>query len=369
MVPMIDIHTIGAGGGSIAYVDSAGEFQVGPQSAGAVPGPAAYGEGGDKPTVTDANVVLGRLEKDNFLGGAMTLDERAARRVIGELAGKLGLSEMEAAEGVVTILNSNMANAIRSRTVQKGIDPRDYALVAFGGAGPLHGAEVAAMLSIPEVIVPPHPGITSAVGLLTTDLKYDAIKTEFQVSNDVDFDRLNRDYEDLEKSLRQQFKADGIDPGSATFERFGELRYLGQGYELRVAMPEGRIGQDNLQKALGRFQQQHEQEFGHFFPDSPVEIVNIRVNGVGATPKIGRPGTAQAGTLAEALVKKDASVFRVDGALREFETAFYRRGALPVEETIAGPAVILQTDSTTVVPPGCSMRADRNQNLIIKVGG
>ncbi len=369
MVPMIDIHSLGAGGGSIAYVDSAGEFQVGPQSAGAVPGPAAYGEGGDEPTVTDANVVLGRLEKDNFLGGKMALDELAARRVIGELAGKLGLSETEAAEGVVTILNSNMANAIRSRTVQKGIDPRNYALVAFGGAGPLHGAEVAAMLSIPEVIVPPYPGITSAMGLLTTDLKYDAIKTEFQVSNDVDFERLNRDYEDLEKSLREQFRADGIDPGRATFERFGELRYLGQGYELRVAMPDGTIDERTLHEALDRFQQQHEQEFGHYFPDSPVEIVNIRVDGVGTTPKIARPRTARAGSLQDALVKKDASVFRVDGTLREFETAYYRRDAFPVGETIAGPAIILQTDSTTVVPPGSSMRADQNQNLIIKVGG
>ena len=369
MVPMIDIHTIGAGGGSIAYVDSAGEFQVGPQSAGAVPGPAAYGQGGDKPTVTDANIVLGRLEKDNFLGGAMPLDEVAARRVIGELAAQLGLSEAEAAEGVVTILNSNMANAIRSRTVQKGIDPRDYALVAFGGAGPLHGAAVAAMLSIPEVIVPSYPGITSAMGLLTTDLKYDAIKTEFQVSSDIDFERLNRDFSGLEKSLRAQFEADGIEPATAVFERFGEMRYLGQGYELRVAIPAGMIDADNLREAFERFQNQHELEFGHYFADSAVEIVNIRVNGIGPTPKIGRPAPPAPGSLAEALVKKDVSVFRVDGTLREFETAFYRRSALPIGEDIAGPVIILQTDSTTVVPPECSVRADVSRNLIIKVGG
>ena len=164
MVPMIDVHTIGAGGGSIAFVDQAGAFKVGPRSAGAVPGPAAYGRGGNRATVTDANVVLGRLDSGNFLGGGMSLDEVAARRVIGELARELGLSDREAAEGVVTVINANMANAIRSRTVQKGIDPRDYSLVAFGGAGPLHGAEVADMLGVPEVIVPPHPGITSAVG-------------------------------------------------------------------------------------------------------------------------------------------------------------------------------------------------------------
>jgi N-methylhydantoinase A len=181
MVTMMDIHTIGAGGGSIAYIDRGGAFKVGPRSAGAVPGPAEYGRGGREPTVTDAHVVLGRLDPDNFLGGSMQLDVDAAHQVISALAAELGLSLEEAAEGILTILNANMANAIRSRTVQKGIDPRDFSLVAFGGAGPMHGAEVAEQLQIPEVIIPPYPGITSAVGLLTTDLKYDLIKTEFQV--------------------------------------------------------------------------------------------------------------------------------------------------------------------------------------------
>ena len=200
LMPMLDIHTIGAGGGSIAYVDKGGAFRVGPQSAGAVPGPAAYGKGGDQPTVTDANLVLGRLEPSDFLGGDMGLDEAASDAVISKLATELGIDKHEAAEGVLTILNANMANAIRSRTVQKGIDPRGFALVAMGGAGPLHGAEVAAMLQIPEVIVPPFPGITSAMGLLTADLKYDAIRTQFQVSTACDLDRVNRDFADMERS-------------------------------------------------------------------------------------------------------------------------------------------------------------------------
>ena len=208
MVPMIDVHTIGAGGGSIAFVDQAGAFKVGPRSAGAVPGPAAYGHGGTRPTVTDANVVLGRLDSGNFLGGGMSLDEVAARRVIGELARELGLSDRDAAEGVVTLINANMANAIRSRTVQKGIDPRNYALVAFGGAGPLHGAEVADMLGVPEVIVPPHPGITSAVGLLISDLRYDAIRTSFQVSGAADLVahqcRLRRDGQGAGRPLHRR---------------------------------------------------------------------------------------------------------------------------------------------------------------------
>lgn len=172
---------------------------MGPRSAGAAPEPAAYGRGGAKPTVTDANVVLGRLDADDFLGGDMKLDAAAAHRVIDALADKIGLDKLAAAEGVLTVINANMANAIRSRTVQKGVDPREFALVAFGGAGPLHGAEVAAMLGIPEGIVPPYPGITSAMGLLATDLKYDAIRTQFQVSGKVDLARMNADFADMER--------------------------------------------------------------------------------------------------------------------------------------------------------------------------
>ncbi|MGH7340388.1 MAG: hydantoinase/oxoprolinase family protein, partial [Candidatus Rokuibacteriota bacterium] len=231
MVPMIDIHTIGAGGGSVAHVDQGGAFRVGPRSAGAEPGPAAYGRGGTEPTVTDANLVLGRLDPGSFLGGDMTLDEAAASRAIAGLARRLGLEEVEAAEGVLTIVNSNMANAIRSRTVQKGIDPREFSLVAFGGAGPLHGAEVAVMLGIPEVIVPAYPGITSAVGLLTTDLRYDAIKTQFQVRGEIDLARLNDDFRAMRQSLAEQFRADGISPDRISLQRSGDLRYVGQGYE------------------------------------------------------------------------------------------------------------------------------------------
>jgi len=238
LAPMIDIHTIGAGGGSIAYVDAAGAFRVGPRSAGADPGPAAYGRGGVEPTVTDANLVLGRLDPDNFLGGAMRLDPAAARPAIGGLAGRLGLGLEEAAEGILTIVNANMANAISSRTVQKGLDPRGFALVVFGGAGPLHGAEVARALGIPRVIVPAYPGITSAVGLLTTDLKYDAVRTEFQAGDTVDLDRLQTDLAAMQRELTHQLAADGIASGDAWFERSGDLRYVGQGYELRVPFPD-----------------------------------------------------------------------------------------------------------------------------------
>jgi N-methylhydantoinase A len=369
LLPMIDIHTIGAGGGSIAYVDHGGAFRVGPRSAGAVPGPAAYGRGGEEPTVADANVVLGRLDKNDFLGGSMKLDEDAAHRAIEGLADSLGMSKLEAAEGVLTVINSNMANAIRSRTVQKGIDPREFALVAFGGAGPLHGVEVAAMLGFPEVIVPPYPGITSAMGLLTTDLKYDTIRTQFQVSGNVDLDRLNADIAAMEAQLRQQFVDDRLDAASMSFIRDGDLRYVGQGYELKIPLPPGAIGQKQLADVWNAFHEAHKREYGHFFSDNPIEIVNIRVVGVGRMPKIDKHTAPEGSTLAKARIRSGQCAFRIDGELRSFETVFYRRHLLPVGEAFAGPAIVLQKDSTTVIPPGCSAINDPAGNLILKIAG
>jgi N-methylhydantoinase A len=369
LLPMIDIHTIGAGGGSIAYVDHGGAFRVGPRSAGAVPGPAAYGRGGTEPTVTDANVVLGRLDKNDFLGGSMKLDEDAAHRAIEGLADSLGMSKLEAAEGVLTVINSNMANAIRSRTVQKGIDPREFALVAFGGAGPLHGVEVAAMLGFPEVIVPPYPGITSAMGLLTTDLKYDTIRTQFQVSGNVDLDRLNADIAAMEAQLRRQFADDHLDAASMSFQRDGDLRYVGQGYELKIPFPPGTIGQKELADIWNGFHEAHKREYGHFFSDNPIEIVNVRVVGVGRMPKIDKLTAPQGSTLAKARIRSGQCVFRIDGELRSFETAFYRRHLLPVGEAFAGPAIVLQKDSTTVIPPGCGAINDPAGNLILTIAG
>jgi N-methylhydantoinase A/oxoprolinase/acetone carboxylase beta subunit len=367
LAPMIDIHTIGAGGGSIAYVDDGGAFRVGPRSAGANPGPAAYGNGGSEPTVTDANLVLGRLDPENFLGGAMRLDADAARRVVGRLADRLGLSLEAAAEGILTIVNANMANAISSRTVQKGLDPRDFVLVAFGGAGPLHGAEVARALGIPEVVVPAYPGITSAVGLLTTDLKYDAVRTEFQAGDAVDLDRLNADFAAMQSELARQLVADGVQPSDAAFARAGDLRYVGQGYELRVPFPDSTLDAAGLDAAFDRFGELHRAEYGHVFPDSPIEIVNIRVTGIGRMAKIGAPRPTEGGSLATALVKTAPCAFRVGETLETLPTPFYRRDALPLDTPVAGPAIILQTDSTTVVPPGATVRADRGGNLILRL--
>ncbi len=331
-----------------------------------MPGPAAYGRGGDLPTVTDANLVLGRLDKDRFLGGAMALDAAASACVIAGLAAKLGVDSREAAEGVITILNANMANAIRSRTVQKGIDPRGFALVAFGGAGPLHGAEVAALLGIPEVIVPPHPGITSAVGLLASDLRYDAVRTSFQVSGSADPDRLNKSFTAMQDELLRRFGADGVERARVDFQRSGDLRYVGQGYELRVAFPEAVLDAAALGAVFERFHDQHRREYGHHFPDSAIEIVNIRQVGTALTPKIAAPPPLAGGSLEQAWLRDGSCVFRVDGKLADHATKFFQRDKLPVGAWIPGPAIILQMDTTSVVPPGHVFQADVAGNLIIR---
>lgn len=369
LMPMLDVHTIGAGGGSIAYVDRGGAFRVGPQSAGAAPGPAAYGRGGVEPTVTDANLVLGRLDPDDFLGGGMKLDLNAARRAVQGLADRLGLGLNETAEGILTILNANMANAIRSRTVQKGIDPRGFALVAMGGAGPLHGAEVAAMIGVPEVIVPPFPGITSAMGLLTTDLKYDLTRTQFQTTGAIDLDRLNRDLAAMEAELRERLKADLVRPEDMRFERIGDLRYVGQGYELKIPIPDGSLTSERMEEVWSAFHAAHAAEYGHSFEASPVELVNVRVSGIGRMPGLGAAGKPVGGSLDTAEVRVLDCVFRTGKGLETFKTPVYRRSDLPVDTPIHGPAVFLQKDSTTIVPPGWVARVDATGSILIRIGG
>ncbi len=261
-----------------------------------------------------------------------------------------------------------MANAIRSRTVQKGIDPRGFALVAMGGAGPLHGAEVARMLGIPEVIVPPYPGITSAMGLLTTDLKYDAIRTQFQVSGAVDLARLNRDAEEMEAQLRDRLRADRVEDGRMAFRRVADLRYVGQGYELKIPVPPGRLTEESLAGLWSAFHEAHRAEYGHAFEANPVEIVNLRVSGLGEMPKIGALAPPAGGRLDDALLRRGPSLFRVGGELRSFDTPVYRRERLPVEDAFEGPAIVLQKDSTTVVPPGATARVHPSGSILITLG-
>ncbi|HZO78686.1 MAG TPA: hydantoinase/oxoprolinase family protein [Solirubrobacteraceae bacterium] len=360
LVPMLDVHTIGAGGGSIAFVDPAGAFRVGPRSAGAVPGPACYGLGGEEPTVTDAHVVLGRIDPDRFLGGQMHLDVAKAAAAFERLADRLGLGLAEAAEGAITIANANMARAIRSRTVEKGHDPREFALVAFGGAGPLHAAEVADSLDIPEVLVPPHPGITSASGLLTSDLKYDQMRTVFMVQGDVDEVRLNDALNELEDELRGRLRQDGVADDDIEVARMLDCRYAGQGYELRSTLSEGQFSADDLD----RFHALHEREYGHSFKD-PIEIVNARVSAIGRRPELTRYSEPTEG-LDAGLVDERDSVFRVNGSLQSLTTRFFDRRALQVGQPVPGPAIVFHPDTTTLVPPKWTACAHESGNLTLR---
>jgi N-methylhydantoinase A len=367
LAPMIDIHTVGAGGGSIAYVDAGGAFRVGPRSAGAQPGPASYGRGGTEPTVTDANLLLGRLRPDHFLGGEMTLDVEAARSAMASLAERLGLDVLEAAAGVITIVNQNMATAIRSRTIQKGHDPREFALMAFGGAGPAHAIEVARSLEIPEVVVPVYPGLTSALGLLSTDLKYDLIRNEFMLDADADVDRLNTDFGELDAQASEQLRRDGVQRDAVTITHAADCRYVGQGYELRVPIPMGQLDADSLGGLWSDFHRIHEEEYGRSFRENPIELVNIRVVAVGEMPKMPSFSGPRDGTTTDAFVdERDVHFPGEDGGLEVHSTRFYERTNLPVGAVIEGPAIVLQVDSTTVVPPGASVEVLETGDLLIR---
>lgn len=366
MVPMIDVHTIGAGGGSIAYVDAGGAFRVGPASAGSEPGPACYGKGGTDPTVTDANIVLGRLDQEHFLGGKMRIYPERSFEVLGQLANRLGLPFHETAEGICTILASNMANAIRSRTVQRGHDPRQFSLVAFGGGGPMTAVDVAHHLKIPEVIVPRYPGITSAMGLLTTDLKYDFVKTELLVSTGNPGPKLLRDLKDLAAAAREQLSKDGIADQEIRITNSLDLRYMGQGYELRIPFSGEDFNGDGGARVWSEFHGRHAAEYDHCFPQNPIEIVNLRVTGLGLMPRL--PKQVQrtfARGVEDAWLKSGETYFRVGGVLQKLRTEFYDRARIPDGASIAGPAIFFQEDTTTVLPPGWSAKADEHGNLII----
>ena len=345
LVPMLDIHTIGAGGGSIARVHG-GAFRVGPQSAGADPGPACYGSGGTEATVTDANVVLGRIDPERFLGGSMRLERDAAVAAVERIAEQLGLSVIEAAEGIVSIVNANMSQAIRSRTVRRGHDPREFTLVAFGGGGPLHAAEVAASLGIREVIVPPTPGITSAVGLLTSDIRYDQMQTMFGVSDEIDEEAFELTFRGLEEELSERFERDGVPSDGRTFVRALDCRYVGQGYELRLHIPRD---QRFSRAQLDRFHTLHELEYGHQFDDQ-IEIVSVRVTAFGDRPKISALPSRATSAMREP-VSDARCVFRVDDRLTTMSTAMFERASLPVGKPISGPAIVFQRDSTILIPP------------------
>ncbi len=368
MIPMVDVDTIGAGGGSIAYVDQGGIFRVGPRSAGADPGPAAYGRGGTEPTATDAMVNLGWLLPEFFLGGGMKLRTDLARRAFEDgPAAALGMSVEEASMGAVQILTHSMVQSIEENSVRKGYDPRDFALVAEGGAGPLFAAQIAVEAATPWVLVPPYPGITSAMGLLATDMVYEYVSTVYQRLSALDAGALQRAFEELEEQARVQLEEDGVPLERLVIQRVADCRYLGQGYELRVDVDSGPIDHDWIEKVRASFHDIHEREYSRRFEESDIEIPNIRVRGIGLMPNLTTLEVAHGPVSPEAALRYERDAwFRVRGELVQVPTRYYERAALQAGNRLEGPAIVNQYDSTTVVPPGLAAHVDRFGNIVIE---
>jgi len=371
MVPMVDIDTIGAGGGSIAYVDNGGIFRVGPQSAGADPGPACYDQGGKLPTSTDANVLLGRIHPTSRLAGKLALKKELAEKAYSEhITEKLGISVLDAAAGALKIMTHNMVNAIEMNSVRKGYDPRDFVLVAAGGAGPLFACDIAEELNIPYVIVPPYPGVTAAMGLLTTDITYEKVFTVWQSLSKSDPEKLSEQFDILEKEAADSLRADGIRDADIILKRVCDCRYAGQGYELRVDAPEGIIDQEWVDEVIRRFHQVHEREYASQFPDQEVVAINIRVIGVGLIQKENASHTARQKEMPTLYTESHIThpvYFWVDEKLEKLETRFFNRDDILPGTQLVGPAIIQQKDSTTVLPPHTSAVFDRSGNIVINM--
>jgi len=368
MIPMVEMDMIGAGGGSIAYVDAGGIFRVGPRSAGADPGPACYGRGGEEPTATDCLLVLGRLPEAGLLGGRLPLDEAAARVAIETgLAAKLVASVEEAALAALKIQTHAMVQAIEENSVRRGYDPRDFTLVAFGGGGPLYACDIAQELGIPKIVIPPHPGITSAMGLLATDVAYDFVKTKMELLEQVDRAALEADFRALEEQATAQLARDGFRGEPALVERFADCRYVGQGYELRIPLPAGRTDSAWLERVRETFHEHHERRYYRRYYEAPIQLVNIRTVGVGALPELAlAPLSAADGPdPAAAQIGESEVAFVVRGETRWLATRRYDRSLLKAGHEVAGPAIVHQFDSTTVVNPGLVARVDTVGNLLI----
>lgn len=365
-VPMLDINTVSAGGGTVATVDRFGVLQVGPQSAGAVPGPACYGRGGEAPTITDCNLVLGYLGEDNFLGGRMRLDAGKARAAIeAAVARPLGLDVAEAAEGIVRVIDVKMEEAIKAISTMRGHDLRDFMLLAFGGAGPLHAGRIARDLGMAGVIVPLYPGVFSAIGLLMSDVKHDYIRSKLSPLSEVAPADVNGLFERMVAQALEELRDDGFAPDHIRIERALDMRYAGQGYEIAVPCPVQPLQEADLKQLRATFDQQHRAMFGHMAPQEPVEIVSFRVRGIGLLPPVEMPKFKPAGTtLGNA--RRELRRVRFDG--RELDCPVYQRERLDVGLTVAGPAVLDQFDCTTVICPGQTARVDEWKNLIVTHG-
>jgi N-methylhydantoinase A len=352
-VPVIDLAEVSAGGGSIAWVDPGGALKVGPHSAGADPGPAAYGDGGSRPTVTDADVVLGWLDQKALLGGALPIDLAAAERAIAaDVAEPFGLSVRDAAARIVEVVNSNMAQALRIVSVERGHDPREFSLIAFGGAGPVHAVALAEELAIPEVIIPPAPGAFSALGLVATDLKRDYARTLYADLGEVDPAAVAGAFAALEAAGSAMLRAAQVPAERQALPRFADVRYRRQAYELTLPVGDGPVTRETLERLAMSFHEKHEQTYGHANPREAVQLVNLRLTAIGKLPDL---KLAQPSDPSSARVRRRDVWFAATG----FSTVdLHWRNGLAAGTVIAGPAIIEALDSTTVIPPGWTGRID-----------
>ncbi|HSZ03900.1 MAG TPA: hydantoinase/oxoprolinase family protein [Solirubrobacteraceae bacterium] len=359
-VPVIDIKSIGAGGGSVAWVDRGGFLRVGPRSAGAQPGPACYGRGGEEATVTDANLLLGRLDPGYFLGGRMSLEHNLARAAIERLAGQLDMEPLELAASIVEIANENTANAIKMVSLERGHDPRRFTLLGFGGAGPLHAAAVARSLDIPRVLIPPFPGVFSAVGLLLADLRVDKIWTKAFRSTDVDAGEVQRQFALIAERALAELRQEGFS-GKPETRRAINMRYLGQNYEHELELPDGEVSERTLADAFTRFAEMHQERYGYAIDGETIELVSFKVTAIGRRPPV-RLVDAPPEHVREPARRE--VYFRGLGFL---DTALVHRSSLELGQVLRGPALVQEDSSTTLVAPEMTVRRSENGSLLVEV--
>jgi N-methylhydantoinase A/oxoprolinase/acetone carboxylase beta subunit len=361
--PMVDVNTIGAGGGSLAWIDAAGGLRVGPQSAGAEPGPACYARGGDRPTVTDASVLLGYLNPANFAGGSLRLDVGAAERAVETVASRLGLGAVAAAAGIHRVVNARMADQIRLMTIQRGHDPRGFTLVLLGGAGPVHGVALAEELGLGDVLVPEAPGVLSALGLLAAAVEHEHARTHPAIVAAVDLAAVNGLLRELDAAGRARMREEAVPAGEVEVAYAADMRYVGQAYELPVPIP-APLGAADLPAVEAAFHAAHERVYGYARGGQPVELVNFRAvhRHRRPAPRIEAPARAR-GAAADARTGARRAYFEGAGLV---ETAVYARPRLPAGTRLPGPAIVEQPDTTTVVPPGWEAEVEASGNLRIR---
>lgn len=362
--PMVNVYTIGAGGGSIVTLKGKG-LRVGPKSAGSNPGPACYGKGGKQATVTDANLVLGRIDANNFLGGRMKLDVDAAVGAIKEIADNINMSVNETAEGVLRIANASMAGIIRQITVRKGIDPRDFAMVAFGGAGPMHAVFIAEELGIETIIVPVMPGTYSAWGMHQCDIRHDSVRTLRENLHNCDIEKINELYSSMKDEVLELLIKQNIQSDKIVYEKTVDMRYVGQDYTLNVPFNEDVITDESIERLKDAYNQFHKQVYGHNNPNGEIETVNLRMTGTGLIDRVRRKPEAEI----ENPVIKAYKINNVIFNNNEYDTNIYQRAELVPGTKIESPAIIEELSATSVIPPGYDINIDGYRNIVIRKRG